>query len=176
MKHGKSARSITYPALLGAVSILLLYGSAIAPTESIGLVALAGVPCAGVVIAGGASAGLLCWGAVSVLGLLVVPDKFCVLLYAAMFGLYPVIKSQVESWQRRSLEIIGKLVFFNLAFTVVVMVTKAVALGSLPFPQLHLALVYLLGNVVFLIYDFGFSGLIAAYLSHMRKGIYRRKG
>ena len=113
MKPGKSASSITYPALLGAVSIILLYGSAISPTGAIGLVALAGVPCAGVVIAGGTSAGLLCWGAVSVLGLLLVPDKFCVLLYAALFGLYPVVKSKVEALRRRPLEILCKLLFFN---------------------------------------------------------------
>lgn len=176
MKPGKSARNVTYPALLGAVSILLLYGSAISPTGAIGLVALAGVPCAGVVIVGGASAGLLCWVGVSVLGLLLVPDKFCVLLYAAMFGLYPVVKSKLEALRRKPLELICKLVFFNLSYTVVVLVTRAVALHGLPLEQLHLGLVYLLGNVIFLLYDFGFSGLIAAYLSRMGKERNWRKG
>lgn len=176
MKPGKSASSITYPALLGAVSIILLYGSAISPTGAIGLVALAGVPCAGVVIAAGTSGGLLCWGAVSVLGLLLVPDKFCVLLYAAMFGLYPVVKSRVEALRRKPVELVCKLVFFNLSFTIVVLVTKAVALKGLPLEQLHLWVLYLLGNVVFLLYDFGFSGLITAYLSRMGKAKNWRKG
>lgn len=176
MKPGKSARNITYPALLGAVSMILLYGSAISPTGSLGLVALAGVPCAGVVIAGGTSAGLLCWATVSLLSLLLVPDKFCVLLYAAMFGLYPVVKSKVEALHRKPLELICKLAFFNLSYTVVFFVTKAVALEGLPLERLHLGLVYLIGNVVFLLYDFGFSGLIAAYLSRMGKGNHWRKG
>ena len=176
MRSGKYARSITYPALLGAVSLILLYGSAISPTGAIGLVALAGVPCAGVVIAGGTSAGLFCWATVSLLGLLLVPDKFCVLLYAALFGLYPVVKSRVEAMRRKPLELLCKLVFFNLAFSVVVVVTKAVALSGLPLQQLHLGVLYLLGNVVFLLYDFGFSGLIVAYLSRMRKGTNWRKG
>lgn len=176
MKPGKSAHSITYPALLGAVSIVLLYGSAISPTGAVGLVALAGVPCAGVVIAAGTSGGLLCWAAVSVLGLLLVPDKFCVLLYAAMFGLYPVVKSRVEALRRKPIELVCKLVFFNLSFTVVVAVTKAVALGGLPMEDLPLGLLYLLGNVVFLVYDFGFSGLIVAYLSRMGKASNWRKG
>lgn len=176
MKPGKSASSITYPALLGAVSIILLYGSAISPTGAIGLVALAGVPCAGVVISVGTSGGLLCWGAVSVLGLLLVPDKFCVLLYAAMFGLYPVVKSRVEALRRKPVELVCKLVFFNLSFTIVVLVTKAVALKGLPLEQLHLWVLYLLGNVVFLLYDFGFSGLITAYLSRMGKAKNWRKG
>ena len=176
MKSGKSASRITYPALLGAVSLILLYGSSVSPTGAVGLVALAGVPCAGVVIAAGTSAGLLCWATVSLLGLLLVPDKFCVLVYAAMFGLYPVVKSKVEALRRRPLEILCKLVFFNLAYTVVVLVTKAVALDGLPLEQLHLGLVYVLGNVVFLLYDFGFSGLIAAYLSRMGKGRNWRKG
>ena len=112
----------------------------------------------------------------SLLGLLLVPDKFCVLLYAALFGLYPVVKSRVEAMRRKPLELLCKLVFFNLAFSVVVIVTKAVALSGLPMQQLHLGVLYLLGNVVFLLYDFGFSGLIVAYLSRMRKGSNWRKG
>lgn len=175
MKPGKSARNVTYPALLGAVSLILLYGSAISPTGAIGLVALAGLPCAGVVIAGGTTAGLLCWATVSMLGLLLVPDKFCVLLYASMFGLYPVVKSVVESMRRNVLGVVCKLAFFNLSCTVVVWVTKAVALDGLPLERMPLALIYLAGNVVFLLYDFGFSRLIAAYLSRMRKGTNWRK-
>lgn len=176
MKSGKSASRITYPALLGAVSLILLYGSSVSPTGAVGLVALAGVPCAGVVIAAGTSAGLLCWATVSLLGLLLVPDKFCVLVYAAIFGLYPVVKSRVEALRRKPVELLAKLVFFNLSFTVVVLVTKAVALSGLPLQQLHLGLLYLLGNVVFLLYDFGFSGLISVYLSRMRNGTNWRKG
>jgi len=176
MKPGKSARNVTYPALLGAVSLILLYGSSISPTGAIGLVALAGLPCAGVVIAGGSAAGLLCWATVSLLGLLLVPDKFCVLLYAAMFGLYPVVKSVVEGMGRKVLSVVCKLVFFNLSCTVVVWVTKTVALEGLPLGRISLALIYLAGNVVFLLYDFGFSRLIVAYLSRMRKGTNWRKG
>lgn len=176
MKPGKSARNVTYPALLGAVSLVLLYGSAISPTGAIGLVALAGLPCAGVVIAGGTTAGLLCWATVSLLGFLLVPDKFCVLLYAAMFGLYPVVKSVVEGMERKVLGVVCKLVFFNLSCTVVVWVAKAVALEGLPLGNISLAVIYLAGNVVFLLYDFGFSRLIAAYLSRMRKGTNWRKG
>lgn len=176
MKPGKSARNVTYPALLGAVSLILLYGSAISPTGAIGLVALAGVPCAGVVIAGGSTAGFLCWATVSLLGLLLVPDKFCVLLYAAMFGLYPVVKSLIEGMGRKVLGVVCKLAFFNLSCTVVVWVTKAVALDGLPLERISLELIYLAGNVVFLLYDFGFSRLIVAYLSRMRKGMDWRKG
>ena len=176
MKPGKSARSITYPALLGAVSLILLYGSAISPSGAIGLVALAGVPCAGVVIAGGTSAGLLSWATVSVLGLLLVPDKFCVWLYAAMFGLYPVVKSKTEGLRRKVVEMMLKLLFFNVSFTIVVLVTKTVALEGLPLERFHLWVLYLLGNVVFLLYDFGFSGLIVAYLSRVGKGRSWRKG
>lgn len=176
MKPAKSARNITYPALLGAVSLLLLYGSAVSPTGAVGLVALAGLPCAGVVIAVGNSAGLLCWATVSLLGLLLVPDKFCVLLYGAMFGLYPVVKSRIEGMGRQVVGLVCKLAFFNLSCTVVVWVTKAVAMEGLPLEHIHLALIYLGGNVVFLLYDFGFSRLIGAYLSRMRKGMNWRKG
>lgn len=169
MKPGKSARSITYPALLGAMSIVLLYGSSVLPTGTVGLVALAGVPCAGVVIAGGTSAGLLCWAAVSMLGFFLIPDKACVLMYAAMFGLYPVVKSLAESLRRKGPEMICKLVFFNLSLTAVIWIAKLAILSGLPWDGIPIWGLYVVSNLLFLAYDYGFSGLIAAYLSRMGK-------
>lgn len=170
MKSGRSARSVTYPALLGAVSIALLYLACVAPTGTIGLVALAGVPVAGVVMAGGASAGLLCWAAVSMLGLFLVPDKVCVLIYAAMFGLYPVVKSLAESLSRKGLELLCKLGFFNLSLTAVIWIAKAAVLGKLPWDTVPIWALYGAGNLLFLAYDYGFSGLISAYLSRIGRG------
>lgn len=169
MKRKSSASKVAYPALLGALSLILVYVGSIAPTGNWGIVALAGILPAGAVISAGLSSGFLCWAGVSILAFLLIPDKFCVLLYAVLFGLYPMIKCLVERLRQMPLEVLLKLVFFNAAFTVVYLTMKAAVLSSLPSALGVVWVLYLAGNVVFLLYDFGFSKLIAVYMARIHR-------
>ena len=56
-----------------------------------------------------------------------------------------------------------KLVFFNGVLTVFWFGLRAVLLSALPAAGQALWLVYAGGNVVFLLYDFGFSQVISFY-------------
>ncbi len=165
MRRKSTAARVAYPAILAALAVALVYLGSIAPRGGIGIVAAAGVLMAGAVISVSLRAGFLCWAAVSVLAFLLVPDKFCALAFAVLFGLYPMVKSIVEArrWSK-SLEIAVKLVFFNAALTVLWLIMRTALPGSLP-----VLAVYLIGNIVFLLYDYGFSGLIALYVSRVDK-------
>ena len=167
MRRKNSAARVAYPAILAALAVVLVYLGSIAPRGGIGIVAAAGVLMAGAVISVSLRAGFLCWAAVSFLTFLMVPDKFCALAFAVLFGLYPMIKSIVEArrWPK-PLEIAAKLAFFNAALTVLWLVMRAALLGSLP-----LWAVYIIGNIVFLLYDCGFSGLIALYIARVDKNL-----
>lgn len=90
-------------------------------------------------------------------------------MYAAMFGLYPVVKSLAESLRRKGPEMICKLVFFNLSLTAVIWIAKLAILSGLPWDGIPIWGLYVVSNLLFLAYDYGFSGLIAAYLSRMGK-------
>ena len=107
----------------------------------------------------------------SILAFLLIPDKFCVLMFAVLFGLYPMVKSLIERLRRRPLEYVLKLVFFNLAFTVLYVVMKNAVLASLPEVFSVVWVLYLAGNVVFLLYDFGFSKLIGAYIARIQRAV-----
>lgn len=167
MKRHFSAKTVVYAAVLGALALICLYFGTLFPTGRWGLVALAGLLPAGAVISAGMASGLICWLGVTVLAFFIIPDKLMVLLFGVLFGLYPVVKCKIEGLRRVALEYLLKLVFFNLSFTVVFLAMKAAVLDSLPVEPSVTWVLYLVGNVVFLIYDYGFTKLISLYLSRV---------
>ena len=171
MKHQRFSKGVSRTALggvLAALSLLLLYLATLMPSGRIGMVAVAGlVPAAGVV-SGGLAAGFLCYGAAGLLGLLLLPDKGCALLYAIFFGLYPMVKSAIERVRKLPLELLLKLAFFNAVLSILLFGFSSLLFPFLP-EFLHSPLpIFLVGNVVFLLYDFGFSKLITYYAARIR--------
>lgn len=173
MRSKSAAGKVAYPAILSALALILVYLGSIAPTGSWGIVAAAGLLPAAAVISVNLTAGLLCWAAAAVLALLLVPDKFCVLLFGVLFGLYPMVKSLVERLRKKPLEYVLKLAFFNAAFTVICLTMAAAVEASLPrMLGSSVWVLYGLANVVFLLYDYGFSKLIALYINRIQRAIH----
>lgn len=172
MRHqsfSKSASRVALGGVLAALSLLLLYGATLIPSGRIGVVAVAGlVPAAGV-ISGGLSAGFLCYGATALLGLLLLPDKGCALLYTLFFGLYPMLKYVIERLRKLPVELLLKLAFFNLILVIFLFGFSALLFPLLPQIMRTPLPLFGIGNIVFLIYDYGFSKLITYYASRIRK-------
>lgn len=171
MRKRADAAKIAYPAILGAISLIFVYVASVIPTGNWGLVAVAGLLPAAVVISINLKAGFLCWAGVSVLSFLLLPGKFCALLYTALFGLYPMVKSLIERLRRVCVEYLLKLLFFNVVFTVIYLLMSTAVLNSLPKQLGALWLLYLVGNIVFLAYDFGFSKLIGFYIARIGRAV-----
>ena len=68
-----------------------------------------------------------------------------------------MVKALSERVRRKGMRYVLKLVFFNAAFTLIFVVMKAAVLDSLPSVLTIPWLLYGVANVVFLLYDFGFS-------------------
>ena len=172
MRHHRFSQSASRVALggvLAALSLLILYGATLMPSGRIGLVAVAGLISAAGVISGGLGTGFLCYGATAILGLLLLPDKGCALLYALFLGLYPMVKCLIERLRKQPVELILKLAFFNLILVIFLFVFSALLFPMLPELMRTPLPLFGIGNVVFLIYDYGFSKLITYYASHIRK-------
>lgn len=166
MKH---ASRVALGGVLAALSLLLLWIAALMPSGRMGMVAVAGlVPAAGV-ISGGLSTGFLCYGAAGLLGLLILPDKGCALLYAAFFGVYPMVKSAIERLRKLPLELLCKLVFFNVVLCVFLFGFSELLLPVLPAVLDRPLPIFLAGNGAFLLYDYGFSKLITLYAARIRR-------
>lgn len=169
-KHSKSAK-VAYPAILGALSLIFVYIASIVPSGNWGFVAVAGLFPAAAVISIGMKAGFLCWAGVSVLAFLLLPGKLCALLYAALFGLYPMTKALIENLRCGMLGYVLKQAFFNVAFTLVFVIMKAAVFDSLPSVLATTWLLYIVANIVFLLYDIGFSKLIGFYITRIGRAI-----
>ena len=71
-RFGKGAGRIALVGVLAALSLIVLYLSAVSPAAQLGIVAIAGVFPAGAVVSAGLGAGFFCYGAAGLLGLLLV--------------------------------------------------------------------------------------------------------
>lgn len=168
-RQRQAAFSVAYTALLAALSLVILYGSCLAPTGRAGVVGLAGLLPAAAVISGGPSSGVLCYAGTGILAFLLLPDKGNALLYLLFFGLYPLVKYSIERIRRLPLELVLKLAFFNGMLSVFWFVLRTIFLSAIPLSTQSLPLLYLGGSAVFLMYDFGFSKLISFYIARVDK-------
>ena len=173
MRRKGAAARVAYPAILSALALILVYLSSIVPTGSWGIVAAAGLLPSAAVISVSLTAGFLCWASAAVLAFLLVPDKLCALLFGVLFGLYPMVKSLAERLRKKPLEYTLKLAFFNAAFTVVWLTMAAAVAQSLPRALgSSVWVLYGAANAVFLLYDYGFSKLIALYIARVQRAIH----
>lgn len=171
-----SAYRVALPAVLGALALVMLYLASAMPTGVWGWTAVAGLGPLATVASLGVRSGFLCWGGVSILAFLLVPDKFCAMLFAALFGLYPMVKALAERVKPTVVKYAAKLAFFNLALTAIFAVMGTLVMASLParLGELPWWLFYAIGNFVFVIYDLGLTRLIPFYLYRVDRAV--RKG
>ncbi len=172
-RRNEKTHLVAVTAMLSAVSLVILYLSALAPTARLGVVAIAGLVPAAAVISVALKSGVYCYAVTSILGIFLVPDKNNVIVYILFLGLYPVVKCFCE---RAKNVVVGwglKLLFFNIMLCLFWFGLRAVIAPFLPATFDTWWIVIGGGNVVFIIYDMGFTKLIGAYISkvdkHLRK-------
>lgn len=157
--------------ILAALSLLFLGIACVLPSGRLGFAAVAGIFPACAVMAGGLPFGFFCWAAAGVLGVLLLPDKWTAVLYLIALGLYPVVKSAIERLRKLPAEWLLKLLFFNGVLTVLWVPFRSFFLPGLP-EFVHVGWVlYVVGNVIFVIYDIGLSRLLTTLFRHLRKGL-----
>lgn len=159
-----STKKLALNAILLALGVVLLYIASLLPTMKIGLCAVAGLLVAVSVISSGIGVGFVVYASTTFLSFLFLPQM--VLLYALMFGIYPLIKSLAERVKGRWVPWLIKLASCNIMLTAIFFLAS----GVLPFDIApRLAIFYLGANVVFILYDIAFSGLITFFLHRFGK-------
>ena len=155
--------------VLAAGSLAVLWLACVVPSGQLGVTAAAGLFPVGAVLAAGRGAGLLCWAAASILGLLLLPDKGVALMYLVFLGLYPVVKSRLEQLKSRPAEWAGKLICLNAAPSVLWFAFRGLFLPALPeWMSAQVWVLYAAGNVIFILYDIALSRLIGGLTARLR--------
>lgn len=150
------AKTVALGGCLAALSVLFLYLGSVLPTGKVVLLTVASL-CVGVaVVQLRVSQVWVLYAAVSILALLLVPDKLVAILYAVCLGNYPIIKLYIEKLGKLPLEWGCKLVCYA-AYAAVVYLLYCIVLGNVLDVRYGLWVVFLGGAVVFVLYDLAFS-------------------
>lgn len=145
--------------VLSAGGLAVLWLACLSPSGRLGLNAVAGLFPMVAVMAAGSSAGYFCWAVISILGLILLPDKGMALIYLGLFGLYPVLKSRFEKGKGLVVGWCMKIAYFNVVFAVLWFGFRTMFLTALP-GWLSSTLIWSVGNAVFIAYDIGLTRLI----------------
>lgn len=120
------------------------------------------------------------YAATSILGLLLVPNKEAVVIYAVFFGYYPILKAVVESKLPRAAEYAVKFLVFNVALVLdFFIMTKIFGMPFESFMGIEgetggwvkyiVPILLVLGNLTFTVFDFGTTQLVTGYLRFWQK-------
>lgn len=166
-----STQTVAQAALLSAVALVFLFAAGMIPTGWTGVTAVAGLAVAVAVSASGYLTGILCYAVTSILSLLIIPGKHAAILFASLFGLYPLLKIRMERLKSRVASIAVKLVFFNVVFLLLIQFASTLLWGNLlaqwPYSVPLQPVLCLVGSVIFLLYDFAFTKVMALLQSRL---------
>lgn len=167
-------RRIAISAILAAIGVVLLYLGAMIEVLDLTVVVLASLVCVLAVLEMGGAWPWLIYATVSVLSLVLLPQKTPALLFLLFGGYYPILKAYFER-RRRPLAWMLKLLNFNLALVVAFFAVKELFLlpegESLAWmtPAVWYAILLVAGNAVFILYDVALTRLITRYLAFFRE-------
>lgn len=166
MLLNKSA-AVALSGVVTALVIVLMMCTGLMPMATYALPGLAGVLLIFVVVEMNKQWAFLVYAVSGLLSLLIVPDREAVMLFILFFGYYPVLKAVFESIRKRWISWLLKLLVFNVAMIVGFFVSIYVLM--LPMEEFMIGqmflpgLLLLMGNAVFLLYDYAVSGVVLLY-------------
>ncbi|NLG88189.1 MAG: hypothetical protein GX494_03070 [Clostridiaceae bacterium] len=168
----KYSRKIAIAGILTAFLVVVLILENILPTGKLGFYVFAGFLLSVVIMECGVLFGWAGFAVSSLLAVLLVPEKTAVVPYVLFFGIYSLVKSHIEKLNRAALELVLKFVFFNAALYLL----WQIALMFIPqrfFDILPVAVIIVLLEILFFIYDWVFSLCIQFYQEKLRPKISR---
>lgn len=165
---------MAFTAVFTALSTAFMYIASVFPTGQLGFLGLASLAGIAAVVEYGIAGGMFVYIGSAILGLLIVPSKALVGLYAAFFGPYPVVKALAEK-RGRVIEWSLKIILFNIALSLAEFVLK-MTIFDISGIKYGTALLYVLGNAVFVVFDIAVSRAIGAYMAKIHPIIHSKRG
>jgi hypothetical protein len=95
---------------------------------------------------------------ISILSLFIIPSKLISIAYIMIFGSYGFVKYYIEKLRITILEIILKLLYFNISSAIIISIYKLVILNL---PNINIYLLILLMEFCFIVYDYTLTAFIS---------------
>ncbi len=148
----KETRKLAFCSMIVAVSVVLLLFGAILDLGMYAAPLFAGLTLPPVGRELGRKHHLMMWIAISVLGFILVPNIEENLMYAVLFGPYPILRPLFQKLKKLP-RILLKFTYFNIVVVAVEALVMLVLVPESLGTALSIALL-LLGNITFIVYDF----------------------
>jgi hypothetical protein len=162
------SKELTIDAILIALTIIILFLNNIIPISTLTFLTIASALIPIAIIRGSVKSGFLVYITSSILGFFLLPQDI-IFSYFVFFGIYGIAKHFIERLNKFSIEIILKLVFFNIIlFIVYFLLSGFVNINN---SNLPIYVPLLIAQVIFLIYDYGLTLLISWYFSKIHNRI-----
>ncbi len=168
----KNTKRIAISGIMAATSVVIMYFATVTDLLSLSGVVFAAFAVMFIYIEYGGGAAVTVYGVVSVISFLILPDKVTALLYAAYVGYYPMLKAKLERLPKAWAWAL-KLVSVNVVMTAALILSRYVAAMEAETPVIE-AVVFILGNVVFVLADVLATRLITVYFIKYRPRLRKR--
>lgn len=178
----KRTSRVALGGMVAALCVVLMLLTGVLPFLTYAVPAMAGMLMVVTVIECGHKWALLVYLAVSLLSLLMAPDKVAAFVFVFFLGYYPILKDALERIPSRIGQWLVKLLLFNVSITAAYLIM----IYGLQMPDVMTEMGGLgrftgvvtlgLANVVFVIFDRALTRVIGFYITVFRPKFLRRFG
>ena len=182
--RGASALSPSYRIALGGVisslSIFAMFLTGVLPSFYLALPMLAGGLLLVIVADIGIKWGFVTYAAISLLSIIITPDKEAALMFIIFYGYYPSLKPIIERLKCKLLRLPVKLLVFNAAMvldykiTVFVLGVDELMKELAEYGKYALPILLIVLNITFIAYDALLRGYMSLYKNYFKPRFLRK--
>lgn len=178
-RGSRFSRRVALGGIFCAISLLILLAGGIIPFGTFAAPIFAGLCLLPISIELGVKTALLCYAAVSVLGVLLVPDPEVMLFFIFLCGFYPLLHKRLTDIRPKLLQYLVKFVLFNVSVAAVysvlvfIIASPAIIEEFKNYALWFLIALLVCGNLLFYFYDrlCGMTKII--YTQRVRKYLFK---
>ncbi|HAN20814.1 MAG: hypothetical protein A2Y15_02030 [Clostridiales bacterium GWF2_36_10] len=163
----KSNKKIALSGMMCALAVLIMLIGSLFQMLDLSAAAAAGLTVVFAMIELGKKYAFSIYAVSSILSFLLLPYKSPALIFAVFAGLYPILKAYLQRIRNKWLSLTAKLAVFNLFFTAIIYIGINLLGFSDDFYRFKTGflgvVIYILGNIAFIVYDFALDKLILIY-------------
>ena len=177
-------RDIALGGILVALTTIVLYATSILPISTLAILTIASALIPVCIIRSNIQTSIFVYISSSLIAFFLVPINIS-FLYFIFFGVYGIVKFFIERIRKEKLEILFKIVFFNIAFIIGFIIMQNV-LGINIIAGLEVLMsrffdtsgrtiasiiLWIVAQPIFLIYDYAMTMIITFYMERIHKNI-----
>ncbi len=170
----KASYKVALGGIVAALCLLLMFMTAVFPVLNMTMPLFAGMLITVVAIEVSSSWAFVTYAVVAVLAFFVTPDKDAWLFFTFLFGYYPVAKSYFEKMKSKLLCWLCKLAVFNVSVVFIFYISINILGTTDLFEEFGFYNKWLVpallaaGNLVFFLYEYALTLVVAAYKKWFR--------